>query len=140
MHIFDYFYPNVQKNCSILVIEDDLGFRALIVKHLRRHGFTVSEYTGVDLDPDGKVIGRELSGASDLTLSDFSVVLLDHYFQSRQQTGTTVTPVFIAAGLVVIGMSSSSSANESMVRHGAFAARTKRELRQLILELDGYHG
>jgi DNA-binding response OmpR family regulator len=140
MHILDHVSGNVDKNCSILVVEDDLGFRALIVKHLLRHGFTVIQCTGVDLEPDGKVIGHELSKALDLNLRDFSVVLLDHYFQSRHQTGTTITPVFVEAGLVVIGMSSSSSANESMVRQGAFAARTKREFRQLILELDGYHG
>jgi len=140
MNIFDQFSANVKKNCSILVVEDDLDFRALIVKHLRRNGFMVTACTGLDIDPDGRIFGHEHAEVVHLDLESFSVVLLDHYFQSRHQTGTTVTSTFVAAGLIVIGMSSSAAANQSMIRHGAFAARTKREFRQLILDLDGYHG
>ena len=88
-----------------------------------------------------------------IPLSWAQVCFLDHYFRSDvglgvsldgennncsnyshcSYNGTTLTPVLVAGGVRVIGMSSSSSANARMRSLGAETAMVKRELEHLLL-------
>ena len=97
-----------------------------------------------------------LTGCSEgqsIPLSWAQVCFLDHYFRSDagrgvslngensngsnyshcSYNGTTLTPVLVAGGVRVIGMSSSSSANARMRSLGAETAMVKRELEHLLL-------
>ena len=97
-----------------------------------------------------------LTGCSEgqsIPLSWAQVCFLDHYFRSDagqgvsldgennngsttngcNYNGTTLTPVLVAGGVRVIGMSSSSSANARMRSLGAETAMVKRELEHLLL-------
>ncbi|MCX6340817.1 MAG: hypothetical protein NTU72_00385 [Fimbriimonadales bacterium] len=97
-----------------------------------------------------------LTGCSEgqsIPLSWAQVCFLDHYFRSDagqgvsldgennngsttngcNYNGTTLTPVLVAGGVRVIGMSSRSSANARMRSLGAETAMVKRELEHLLL-------
>lgn len=88
-----------------------------------------------------------------IPISWAQVCFLDHYFRSDagqgvspdgennncsnyshcNYNGTTLTPVLVAGGVRVIGISSSSSANARMRSLGAEMAMVKRELEHLLL-------
>ena len=88
-----------------------------------------------------------------IPLSWAQVCFLDHYFRCDADrgvsldgennnrsnyshcsyNGTTLTPLLVAGGVMVIGMSSSSSANARMRSLGAETAMVKRELEHLLL-------
>ena len=128
MHIFKNLRISVPCDSVVLVVEDDESFRGLLCLHLRRLGYAVEDCAGIEKVEGDQAIARNGDEAAPIRISRFGLVFLDHYFQSATDNGTTLTPILVNHGAIVIGMSRSRSANESMLRQGATAAFQKRSL------------
>ena len=148
---------------NILIIEDYFEFVVLLERKLLELGHRVISASGVSrVEGDSMVLHSFSSGSNvssfglttgcsegqTIPLSWAQVCFLDHYFRSDAgqgvsldgenynccyYNGTTLTPVLVAGGVRVIGMSSSSSANARMRSLGAETAMVKRELEHLLL-------
>jgi hypothetical protein len=143
---------------NILIIEDYFEFVVLLERKLLELGHRVISASGVSrVEGDSMALHSFSSGSSvssfglttgcsegqTIPLSWAQVCFLDHYFRSdaghevsldgKNYNGTTLTPVLVAGGVRVIGMSSSSSANARMRSLGAETAMVKRELEHLLL-------
>ena len=143
---------------NILIIEDYFEFVVLLERKLLELGHRVISASGVSrVEGDSMVLHSFSSGSNvssfglttgcsegqTIPLSWAQVCFLDHYFRSdaglevsldgKNYNGTTLTPVLVAGGVRVIGMSSSSSANARMRSLGAETAMVKRELEHLLL-------
>ena len=143
---------------NILIIEDYFEFVVLFERKLLELGHRVISASGVSrVEGDSMVLHSFSSGSNvssfglttgcsegqTIPLSWAQVCFLDHYFRSdaglevsldgKNYNGTTLTPVLVAGGVRVIGMSSSSSANARMRLLGAETAMVKRELEHLLL-------
>ena len=143
---------------NILIIEDYFEFVVLLERKLLELGHRVISASGVSrVEGDSMVLHSFSSGSNvssfglttgcsegqSIALSWAQVCFLDHYFRSdaglevsldgKNYNGTTLTPVLVAGGVRVIGMSSSSSANARMRSLGAETAMVKRELEHLLL-------
>jgi CheY-like chemotaxis protein len=112
---------------TILVIEDKVSFAVGLARLLEGLGHTVSVYAGVDRVEDGRLFGLRPLTTTTLDSVELSTVqscFLDHYFEGLMN-GTSLTPLLVAAGVRVCGMSSVGDANASMQRRGAVFAYQK---------------
>lgn len=128
MHIFKNITIPNSINAPVLVVEDDEFFRSTLCRHLRARGHHVVDCAGIENILGDSATARQGEKSYELHLASFSVAFLDHYFQSKTDNGTTLTAALAKLGVTVIGMSSSRTANESMIRQGAVAAFQKRNL------------
>lgn len=114
----------------IIVVEDYLPALTTISAWAEAYSGFVASFVGLELDPNGPALLTCSPGAAPqpLQLPPNSLVLLDHYFASRTLNGTLATPRLVALGATVVGISSSPSANDAMVRLGAWGSLTKRDL------------
>ncbi len=121
---------------NILVIEDKLSFAYRLMHWLEEKGHTIYGYAGVASVEKGILTGiNPLATTTDLEvdLFKFSVCFLNHYFEGRAFTGTTLTKVLAPLGIKVCGMSSVDDANQSMMRVGAICAYRKDILSRLLI-------
>lgn len=123
----------------ILIIEDRIDFASRLASILRRQGFTVDAYLGIiALEPTTFRCEFAESITPDSpqlqSLSHYRWCFLDHYFLSPtgRWTGTSLLPVLKSAGVQIVGMSSSESANQRMLKLGAAQAMRKDRLDDLI--------
>jgi CheY-like chemotaxis protein len=119
----------------ILIVEDHVSFAVELAAMLGRLDHSVSVYAGVE-----GIDGASLTGINPLTsqtpatvsLEQTQFCFLDHYFEGMMN-GTTLTPTLVQYQVVVCGMSSVESANQSMQRRGAVFAFQKDALARLLL-------
>lgn len=111
----------------VLLVEDALKAAVLIVRFLEGKGFHVEHVASVTAGLVGD--GRTLDPA------DYDSFLLDHYFPGGID-GTILTGKLRAArpDALIVGISSVSSANRSMILAGADGGLVKRELLYAIEE------
>jgi hypothetical protein len=120
---------------AILVIEDKLSFAHRLIAWLEQKGHTVYGYAGVM-----SVENTTLNGINPITkttpndtdLSKIEICFLDHYFEGRAFTGTTLTKILVPIGIKVCGMSSVDVANQSMMRVGAVCVYQKDTLAKML--------
>jgi CheY-like chemotaxis protein len=120
---------------TILVIEDKLSFAYRLIAWLEGKGHSVYGYSGVS-----RIEANILTGINPLSdsmseevdLSKIEICFLDHYFEGRAFTGTTLTKILAPAGIKVCGMSSVDEANQSMMRVGAVCAYQKDKLARML--------
>jgi hypothetical protein len=116
---------------TILVIEDKASFALRLIIWLEERGHTVYGYDGVQRVEDDILTGtNRLTDTTPVSvdLNLIEVCFLDHYFEGRPFTGTTLTKVLVPFGIKVCGMSSVDQANQSMMRVGAVCAFQKDAL------------
>ncbi len=120
----------------VLVVEDHVPSLQRLIDFWSEAGHDVIGMTGIDsIDgpiATGRDIGIDTFASFDVTGID--VVFMDHYFLSKTYNGATLTrELSRLSGPKILGMSSDSAANASMVRAGAVAAVRKSDLlRQMI--------
>ncbi len=120
---------------TLLVIEDKLSFAHHLIAWLEQKGHTVYGYAGVTSVENTTLIGiNPLTNTTslDIDLSKIDICFLDHYFEGRGFTGTTLTKVLVPMGIKVCGMSSVDDANQSMMRVGAVCAYQKDILARML--------
>lgn len=120
---------------TILVIEDKLSFACRLMHWLEEKGHSVVGFAGVASVEKGILAGiNPLATTTDIEveLSKINICFLDHYFEGRAFTGTTLTKVLVPAGIKVCGMSSVDEANQSMMRVGAVCAYQKDKLARML--------
>ena len=120
---------------TILVIEDRLSFAHRFIAWLEQKGHTVYGYAGVKSVEVNMLTGiNPLSNDTTLEveLSKINIGFLDHYFEGRAFTGTTLTKILVPIGIKVCGMSSVDDANRSMMRVGAVCVYQKDILARML--------
>ena len=125
----------IDKPQTILVVEDKLSFALRLIDWLEQRGHTVYGYTGVKSVEVNTLAGiNPLSESSptEVDLSKIDICFLDHYFEGRAFTGTTLTKILVPLGIKVCGMSSVDDANRSMIRVGAVCAYQKDILARML--------
>ena len=124
----------------ILIVEDHVDFAKAIHTFLSNMGHTVVTILGVEKVDGDVLVGIPLEGAElvkvDLTL--IQVAFLDHYFALSQASGQKWDGSSLTLALKrypsikIMGMSSVSRANNSMIRNGADFGMVKMELGLLL--------
>ena len=125
----------LDKPQTILVVEDKLSFALRLIGWLEQRGHAVYGYTGVKSVEVNTLAGiNPLSESSpkEVDLSKIDICFLDHYFEGRAFTGTTLTKILVPFGIKVCGMSSLDDANRSMMRVGAVCAYQKDILARML--------
>jgi hypothetical protein len=120
---------------TILVIEDKLSFAYRLIHWLEEKGHTVVGYAGVASVENGILTGINPLAATtnlEVELSKINICFLDHYFEGRAFTGTTLTKILAPLSIKVCGMSSVDDANQSMMRVGAICAYRKDVLERKL--------
>lgn len=117
-----------------LIVEDDLSFLARLSAVLLSEGHEVTRAVGVTTDASGDLfLVFEQAEPRPLTLKDFDIFFLDHYFASKSLNGELLTRRIRNAGQQsIMAMSSDSGANERMLRAGANFALRKADFRRLL--------
>lgn len=119
---------SLERPQTILVIEDKLSFALRLVNWLEQKGHTTYAFTGVSIVENTTLMGTNpltLTTPTEIDLSKINICFLDHYFEGRAFTGTTLTKILVPMGIKVCGMSSVDEANRSMMRVGAVCAYRK---------------
>lgn len=120
---------------TILVIEDKVSFAIRLIEWLEEKGHSVVAFAGVDNVEKGIMAGIKPiinSAELEVDLSKINICFLDHYFEGRSFTGTTLTKILVPFGIKVCGMSSVDDANNSMMRVGAVCAYQKDKLARML--------
>ncbi len=126
---------SLERPQTILVIEDKLSFAHRLIAWLEQKGHTVYGYAGVTSVENATLAGiNPLTNTTtlDIDLSKIDICFLDHYFEGRAFTGTTLTKILVPIGIKVCGMSSVDDANQSMMRVGAVCAYQKDILARML--------
>lgn len=118
---------------TVLVVEDHVALLRRLTELCTARGHRVISLLGVTEIEGDSASGPSLEGDQAFSLRSIEAAFLDHYFLSSRHNGRTLTQALRRYGNArILGMSSSASANESMVRAGADSAMIKNELLPLV--------
>lgn len=119
--------------CTVLVVEDHVTLLRRLTEICEARGHAVISLLGVTEIEEGEATGIGLDGDVPFSLRGIDAAFLDHYFLSNRHNGRTVTQALRRVGDArILAMSSSASANESMLRAGADMAVIKNELLPVV--------
>jgi DNA-binding response OmpR family regulator len=118
---------------TVLVVEDHLWLLRHLSELCEARGHRVISMLGIaDIDGD-TATGPSLDGTETFSLRGVQAVFLDHYFLSNRHNGQTLAKALRRYGNArILGMSSSESANQAMVRAGADDAMVKNDLIEIV--------
>lgn len=117
----------------VLVVEDHVWLLRRLTELCKAHGHRVISVLGV-AEIDGPIAtGPSFEGTETFSLREIEAAFLDHYFLSNRHNGQTLTRALRRNGNArILGMSSSESANQAMVRAGADKAIVKNDLIEIV--------
>ncbi|RYG30757.1 hypothetical protein EON81_24300 [bacterium] len=116
----------------VLIVEDDVSWHRSLAEDLEARGHRITSGIGASPAGPGKLY---LSGTAHqiVEIGEFDVAFLDHYFPGDHDGRTLAAALRAASSEVrLVGMSSSSAANEAMLRSGADLAFVKSALRRIF--------
>ena len=117
----------------MLVVEDHLWLLRHLSELCEARGHRVIAMLGIT-DIDGEAAtGPSIDGTETFSLREIQAAFLDHYFLSNRHNGQTLARALRRHGNArMLGMSSSESANQAMVRAGANDAMVKNDLIEIV--------
>lgn len=118
---------------TVLVVEDHVPLLKRLTEICETRGHLVIGLLGVADINGGVATGPGLENEVSFSLRSIEAAFLDHYFLSNRHNGRSLThELRRKSDAKILGMSSSASANESMLRAGADRATIKSELLPLV--------